>query len=161
MLVGLFQAILSDIVTEVNARAVAAARGIDLTESSSTRARSFRSLLSVKLMTSEGERWVEGTVDGASPRLVLLNGVPIEAPLGGTLLLIANHDQPGVIGEVGTILGRHGINIANFALGTKCRRRRRCGECRRARREDRRRRADSYTRREGCKSRVVGARLKS
>ncbi len=41
VLVGLFQAILSDTVTEVNARAVAAARGIDLTESSSTRARAF------------------------------------------------------------------------------------------------------------------------
>ena len=117
VLVGLFQAILSDTVTEVNARAVAAARGIDLTESSSTRSRAFRSLLSIKLATSAGERWVEGTVDGSSPRLVLLNGVPIEAPLGGTLLLLANHDQPGVIGEVGTILGRHGINIANFALG--------------------------------------------
>jgi D-3-phosphoglycerate dehydrogenase len=37
--------------------------------------------------------------------------------LGGTLILIANNDRPGVIGEVGTILGRHGINIANFALG--------------------------------------------
>ena len=117
VLVGLFQAILSDTVTAVNARAVAAARGIDLTESSSTRARAFRSLVSIKLTTSDGERWVEGTVDGASPRLVLLNGVPIEAPLGGTLLLLANHDQPGVIGEVGMILGRHSINIANFALG--------------------------------------------
>ena len=117
VLVGLFQAILSDTVTEVNARAVAAARGIELTESSSTRARAFRSLLSIKLTTSSGERWVEGTVDGASPRLVLLNGVPIEAPLGGTLLLLANHDQPGVIGEVGMILGRLGINIAYFALG--------------------------------------------
>jgi D-3-phosphoglycerate dehydrogenase len=35
----------------------------------------------------------------------------------GALLLISNNDQPGVIGEVGTILGRHGVNIANFALG--------------------------------------------
>ena len=117
VLVGLFQAILSDTVTEVNARAVATARGIDLVESSSTRSREYRSLLSVKLMTSDGERWVEGTVAGNSSRLVLLNGVPIEAPLTGTLLLLANHDQPGVIGEVGTILGKHGINIANFALG--------------------------------------------
>ncbi len=33
------------------------------------------------------------------------------------MLIIANDDQPGVIGEVGTILGRHGVNIANFALG--------------------------------------------
>lgn len=69
------------------------------------------------MMTSDGERWVEGTVAANSSRLILLNGVPIEAPLTGTLLLLANHDQPGVIGEVGTILGKHGINIANFALG--------------------------------------------
>ncbi len=117
VLVGLFQAILSDTVTEVNARAVATARGIDLIESSSTRSREYRSLLSVKLMTSAGERWVEGTVAANNARLILLNGVPIEAPLNGTLLLLANHDQPGVIGEVGTILGKHGINIANFALG--------------------------------------------
>ena len=117
VLVGLFEAILSETVTEVNARAVAAARGIDLIESSSTRARDYRSLLSVKMMTSDGERWVEGTVAANHSRLILLNGVPIEAPLNGTLLLLANNDQPGVIGEVGTILGKHGINIANFALG--------------------------------------------
>jgi D-3-phosphoglycerate dehydrogenase len=117
VLVGLFKAILLDVVTPVNARAVASARGIELTESSSTRARSFRSLLSVKLTTSAGERWVEGTIAPNGPRLVLLNGVPVDAPLGGTLILIANNDRPGVIGEVGTILGRHGINIANFALG--------------------------------------------
>ncbi len=117
VLVGLFKAILSDTVTEVNARAVATARGIDLIESSSTRAREYRSLLSVKMMTSDDERWVEGTVAANSSRLILLNGVPVEAPLTGTLLLLANHDQPGVIGEVGTILGKHGINIANFALG--------------------------------------------
>ena len=52
-----------------------------------------------------------------SPRLVSVRGVNVEAPLGGTMLIIANDDQPGVIGEVGTILGRHGVNIANFALG--------------------------------------------
>jgi D-3-phosphoglycerate dehydrogenase len=44
-------------------------------------------------------------------------GVNVEAPLAGTLLIICNDDQPGVIGDVGTILGRHGVNIANFALG--------------------------------------------
>jgi len=46
-----------------------------------------------------------------------VRGVAVEAPLGGTMLIIANDDQPGVIGEVGTILGRHRVNIANFALG--------------------------------------------
>ncbi|MGE0464168.1 MAG: phosphoglycerate dehydrogenase [Vicinamibacterales bacterium] len=117
VLVGLFKAILSDPVTAVNARATAALRGIDIVESSSSRARNFRSLLSVKLVTDAGDRWVEGTVADRAPRLVLLNGVAVEAPLGGTLLLLSNSDQPGVIGEVGTILGRHGVNIANFALG--------------------------------------------
>jgi D-3-phosphoglycerate dehydrogenase len=117
VLVGLFRAILSDPVTAVNARATAAARGIEIVESSSTRSRNFRSLLSVKLTTDAGDRWVEGIVVDRQPRLVLLNGVPVDAPLGGTLLLIANHDQPGVIGEVGSLLGRHRVNIANFALG--------------------------------------------
>ena len=55
--------------------------------------------------------------EGGSPRLTLVNGVEVEAPLDGTLLVILNDDQPGVIGEVGTILGRHHINIASFALG--------------------------------------------
>ena len=48
---------------------------------------------------------------------MLLDGIPIEAPLDGTLLVIRNQDTPGVIGEVGSVLGRHGVNIANFALG--------------------------------------------
>ena len=46
-----------------------------------------------------------------------MDGVEIEAPLEGTLILIKNEDQPGVIGEVGTILGKYGVNIASFALG--------------------------------------------
>lgn len=117
VLEGLFAVILSEPVTPVNACAVAAARGIEVTESRSSRTRSVTNLLSVRLTTSAGERWVEGTVVDRRPRLVLLNGVPVEAPLDGTLLLISNHDQPGVIGEVGTILGRHRLNIANFALG--------------------------------------------
>ena len=102
----------------MNARAAARARGIDIVESRSTRARHFTSLVSIKLQTDAGERWVEGTVfEPNSPRLVSVRGVDVEAPLGGTMLIIANDDQPGVIGEVGTILGRHRVNIASFALG--------------------------------------------
>jgi D-3-phosphoglycerate dehydrogenase len=74
--------------------------------------------VSLKVLTSSGERWVEGTIFGQnSPRLVSARGVTVEAPLSGTILMIANDDQPGVIGEVGTILGRHRVNIASFALG--------------------------------------------
>src|SRR5262245_53073358 len=115
---GVLRPILSSGVSIVKARAAARERGIDIIESRSSRARHFTSLLSIKLHTDAGERWVEGTVfEPHSLRLVSVRGVDVEAPLGGTMLLIANDDQPGVIGEVGTILGRHRVNIANFALG--------------------------------------------
>ncbi|MEQ1728764.1 MAG: ACT domain-containing protein, partial [Vicinamibacterales bacterium] len=110
--------ILSGGVSVVNARAAAKERGIEITETRSSRSRDFASLVSLKLHTSDGERWAEGTVFAPnSPRLVSVRGVNVEAPLAGTLLIIANDDQPGVIGEVGSILGKHGVNIANFALG--------------------------------------------
>jgi D-3-phosphoglycerate dehydrogenase / 2-oxoglutarate reductase len=115
---GLLRPMLSSTVTVVNARAVAAGRGIEIIESKSSRPRDFANLISVKLHTSEGERWIEGTVfEPGSPRISLVDGVEVEAPLEGTMLVIHNEDQPGVIGEVGTILGRHRVNIASFALG--------------------------------------------
>ena len=115
---GVLRPILSSGVSIVNARSAARERGIDIIESRSSRARHFTSLLSIKLLTDSGERWVEGTVfEPASLRIVSIRGVSVEAPLGGTMLIIANDDQPGVIGEVGTILGRHRVNIASFALG--------------------------------------------
>ena len=116
---GVLRPILSDRgVSIVNARSVARQRGIDIIESRSARPRHFTSLVGLKLQTSDGDRWVEGTVfEPNSPRLVAVRGISVEAPLAGTMLLIANDDQPGVIGEVGTILGRHRVNIASFALG--------------------------------------------
>jgi D-3-phosphoglycerate dehydrogenase len=118
VLVGLFKPILSTSVTPVNARAVAAERGLEITESRSSRARHFTSLISVKLLTAGGERWAEGAVfERTAPRLVAVDGIPIDAPLEGTMIVIRNTDQPGVIGAVGTLLGKHKVNIANFALG--------------------------------------------
>jgi D-3-phosphoglycerate dehydrogenase / 2-oxoglutarate reductase len=115
---GALRPILSGGVSIVNAMAAARDRGIDVVESRSSRARHFTSLLSIKLVTDTGERWVEGTVfEPDSLRLVSVDGINVEAPLSGTMLIIRNDDQPGVIGEVGTILGRHRVNIANFALG--------------------------------------------
>jgi D-3-phosphoglycerate dehydrogenase len=117
VLEGLLRTVLSTPVTPVNARNIAAERGIEVSESHSARPRSYTSLLSVRLHTADGERWVEGTVVHGQPRLVLLNGVQVDAPLDGSMVLLMNNDTPGVIGAVGTILGRHNVNIANFALG--------------------------------------------
>jgi D-3-phosphoglycerate dehydrogenase len=118
VLVGLFKPILSAGVTLVNARSIAAERGLEVVESRSTQPRNYTNLISVKLQTAGGSRWVEGALfERTAPRLALVDGIAVEAPLEGTMLVLCNNDQPGVIGDVGTILGRHGVNIANFALG--------------------------------------------
>jgi D-3-phosphoglycerate dehydrogenase len=97
---------------------VAAERGLEVAEATSPRARDYTALVSVKLRTANGKRWVEGAVfEHTSARLVMLDGVAVEAPLDGTIIVIANNDQPGVIGDIGTVLGRHGVNIASIALG--------------------------------------------
>jgi D-3-phosphoglycerate dehydrogenase len=105
-------------VTQVNARKLAADRGIDVVESRSTRPRDFINVISVKLHGGAGERWAEATVLHPNrPRLCSLDGIDIDMPLNGTLIVIRNDDTPGVIGSVGTILGRHAVNIASFGLG--------------------------------------------
>jgi D-3-phosphoglycerate dehydrogenase len=105
-------------VTPVNARTLATGRGVDVIESRSTRPRDFGNVISVKLRTPRGEQWVEGTIfQPASPRLCTLDGIAVEMPLAGSLLVIRNADTPGVIGDVGATLGRHGINIGCFTLG--------------------------------------------
>ena len=62
----------------------------------------------------------EGTVlrDG-TPRVFNIDGIPLEAHIDGNMLYLRNVDQPGVIGYVGTTLGKHGVNIATFALGRR------------------------------------------
>jgi D-3-phosphoglycerate dehydrogenase len=88
VLAGIFKPILSTGITLVNASAVAAERGIEVVESHSTRPRYYRSLISVVLRTTHGERWVEGAVfERSSPRLVLLDGISVEAPLNGTMIV--------------------------------------------------------------------------
>ncbi len=118
ILVGVLKPILSERVTLVNALTTAKERGIHFLETRSTRERSYSNLISVKLKTDAGEQWVEGTVLHKNHlHLVSLNGIDVDAPLSGDMLIICNLDTPGVIGRVGTILGDHAINIANFALG--------------------------------------------
>ena len=56
---------------------------------------------------------------GNSLRLLGVDEIDIEVPLGGNLIYMRNRDVPGVVGKIGTLLGRHNVNIGNFALGRK------------------------------------------
>ncbi|WP_158793411.1 phosphoglycerate dehydrogenase [Granulicella sp. L60] len=109
----------SDSVNRINAAAIAAERGIRIQEDKKEFVSGGTgSVLKLVLHSSDGDASASATVlHGTSPRLLTLDGIDIEAPLNGTLVAIRNHDVPGVIGRIGTILGENSVNIANFALG--------------------------------------------
>jgi D-3-phosphoglycerate dehydrogenase len=138
VLAGILNAVLDEKVNVVNAPAVAAARGLRVEEETRKREHGFPNTLEVSALPSpdpgqavvatpfrassdipmSGSFTAEGTVlyDG-SPRLLQIDGIPLEAQLEGTILYLRNDDKPGVIGQVGTTLGQLGVNIATFALG--------------------------------------------
>jgi D-3-phosphoglycerate dehydrogenase / 2-oxoglutarate reductase len=128
VLAGLLNAVLDEKVNVVNAPQVAAARGLTVEEEIRRRAHGFPNTLEVAALpekTAPGADsgagfTAEGTVlhDG-TPRVLQIGGIPVEAQLEGTLLYLRNRDEPGVIGQVGSTLGKLGVNIATFALGRR------------------------------------------
>ncbi len=115
---GLFTPILKDAVNYVNAPIIAKERGIRVVESKTKRSDDFVNALSIKVTTSEGENVIVGTVFGRNePRLVRFNSFRLEALASGPMLLVFNADVPGVIGALGTTLGKHGVNISRMTVG--------------------------------------------
>ena len=102
----------------VNAMQLAEQRGwivMETRQESGVRMESIR----LELETDAGVTTVEGVVLLDRPRLTHVDGIYCEATLAGSLIFMKNHDVPGVIGHVGTVLGRNSINIANFSLGRR------------------------------------------
>lgn len=109
-----------DTVNMVNAASIAESRGIAVSESKSGSMKDFRSLITVTVETEARTRTLGGTLfTGKEPRIVNIEGVPIEAAIYEHMLFIRNEDKPGLIGGVGSILGKAGQNIADFRLGRK------------------------------------------
>jgi len=106
----------------VNAATIAQERGILIHESKKTEAAggSAADVITLLLKTTSEERMVRGGVFyGNSLRLLGVDEIDIEVPLGGNLVYVRNRDVPGVVGKIGSLLGQHKVNIANFALGRK------------------------------------------
>jgi D-3-phosphoglycerate dehydrogenase len=124
VLAGMLNAVLDEKVNVVNAPAVAAARGLSVEEETRRRERGFPNTLEVAALPEKSGAVrgfsAEGTVlyDG-SPRVLQIDEIPLEAELAGTMLYLRNRDEPGVIGQVGSTLGKLGVNIATFALGRR------------------------------------------
>ncbi len=120
VLVGALNSVLDEKVNLVNAAEEAAARGVVVEETTRRRERGYPNTVEVSVSNGGREFSLEGVVaqDG-SPRILALDGIALESPLEGTLLLSRNIDVPGVIGRIGTALGNLGINVSTFALGRR------------------------------------------
>jgi len=105
-------------VNYVNALIRAKERNIRVLEAKTEETEDFTSLISVKIQHTEGETLVEGTLFGKKePRIVKINGFRLDALPEGHMLYIFNEDKPGVIGKIGTILGKHNLNISRMYVG--------------------------------------------
>jgi D-3-phosphoglycerate dehydrogenase len=110
----------SDTVNMVNAPFLAKERGLDVREIRHDREGDYHTLLRVSATTATGERSIAGTLFGnASPRLVEIFGIKVEAELEGEMIYIVNEDRPGFIGRLGTTLGEANVNIGTFHLGRR------------------------------------------
>jgi D-3-phosphoglycerate dehydrogenase len=114
---GVLGTILAEHVTDVNAMLIARSRGLRVTETSTTESAGYSSLLTAALRTDRGLSSVAGTLFHGEPRFVAIDGFSLEAVPQGFMLVFANQDVPGVVGRIGTLCGRHGINIAGMQLG--------------------------------------------
>ena len=105
-------------VNYVNSPVLAKERGIKVIESKIHEEEGFTNLIRARVQTAKGEHVISGTIFGTThPRIVQINDFYLEAVPEGDILLIRNYDKPGVIGSVGSCLGKHGVNISRMQLG--------------------------------------------
>ncbi|MFH1367651.1 MAG: phosphoglycerate dehydrogenase [Elusimicrobiota bacterium] len=117
---GLLTPILDVKVNFVNAPGMAKERGIKIKETKSKDVEDFTSLITAKVKTDKEEISVSGTLFGhKNARFVRMNGLPIDVVPTGCMLMLTNIDRPGIVGQVGTFLGKNNINIAGMQVSRK------------------------------------------
>lgn len=117
---GLFEVILPESVNYVNASFIAKARGIKVIESKISEIENYTDLITIKLEVEDGYKLVAGTlISKNNPRIVKIDEFEVDAIPSGYLLICESIDIPGVIGKIGTILGRNKTNIASLKYSRK------------------------------------------
>jgi D-3-phosphoglycerate dehydrogenase len=110
---GFLQPFTEDRINAVNARLIAANRGITLVERRTRAKGSYASLVTVRLQAHD----IAGTVLMGEPRAVRIDSFRVDLVPDGRFLVSRHEDRPGVVGRVGTILGEHDVNIASMQVG--------------------------------------------
>jgi D-3-phosphoglycerate dehydrogenase len=105
-------------VNMVSAPVIAKERGVKISTTKQDQSGVFDGYIKVTVVTESRERSIGGTVfsDG-KPRFIQIKGINIDAEVGENMVYTTNHDVPGIIGVLGSILGANDVNIANFTLG--------------------------------------------
>jgi D-3-phosphoglycerate dehydrogenase / 2-oxoglutarate reductase len=103
-------------VNQVNVTSLAQNLGMRVLETKENVTGDFTDLIEIQVEGEGNKVSVAGTFVGASPRIVRINGHFVEARPVGTLMIFENNDVPGIVGQIGTLLGDHQINIADMSL---------------------------------------------
>ncbi|MFG1431460.1 phosphoglycerate dehydrogenase [Xanthobacter sp. V2C-8] len=114
---GLLRPMLQE-VNLVSAPALARARGVNIEETTRAAAGDYESLVTLSVIAGGAVRTVCGTVfaDG-HPRIVAVNGIKVDAAFAPAMIYAENIDKPGFVGQLASLLGAAGVNIATFSLG--------------------------------------------
>ena len=118
-LVGILESS-SATVNNVNALKIVSGRGINVSSTKHERRCDYETLLTLSILHEKGERKISGTlIGGYMPRIVNIQGIPIESAFPKNALYLRNYDKPGFIGQLGNMLGEKKVNIASFHLGRR------------------------------------------
>ena len=118
LLRGMLTPMVKDVVNFVNAHMLANQRGIKVTETTTAGHDEYTYLITARVVSTEGENVVSGTIFGKKDtRIVRINTFRLELIPLGHMALIFNKDVPGSIGEIGSTLGKHSINIGRMQVG--------------------------------------------
>lgn len=115
---GALSPILKETVNFINAVSLARERGIKIRESKASKEEEFVNLIQLEIKTDKQAKSICGTLSSnKQPRIVKIDEYYVEASPEGEMIMIQNWDKPGIIGNLGTILGKHKINIAAMSFG--------------------------------------------
>ncbi|HJL53770.1 MAG TPA: NAD(P)-dependent oxidoreductase, partial [Arenicellales bacterium] len=118
VLKGLMMNIIADPVNYINAPVLAQEHGIGISQVKGLVSSELSNAISCRANWADGNRVIIGSVfDGEYPRIVQVGDYHLDVDPSGTLLVMKNSDVPGVIGQVGTLLGDYGVNIGEWRLG--------------------------------------------
>jgi D-3-phosphoglycerate dehydrogenase len=122
VLKGLLGGVTAQAVNLVNAHLVARDRGVAVAVRADEEAGGYTNLLTVTTQAGDKRKVIAGTVFDGVPRIVRLRDLPIEFIPEGYILVLSYEDRPGMVGRIGSILGRHNVNIASMHVGRRAKR---------------------------------------